>query len=133
ERAGHSVLVAATVDEARAALRGRAVDLLLLDYRLPGGTDGLDFYAETRADGLDLPVILVSGFSNEAMVVKALRAGVRDFVTKSPGFLDYLPEAVDRVLGQVATERRLAESEARLGAGIRSGQGAILVAEADQR
>ena len=37
------------------------VDLVLLDYRLPGGTDGLDFYARLKAAGLDPPVILVTG------------------------------------------------------------------------
>ena len=39
---------------------------------------------------------------------------VRDFVTKSAEYLDYLPEAVRRVLAQVTTEQRLAESEAWL-------------------
>ena len=42
---------------------------------------------------------------------------VRDFLTKSAEYLDYLPEAVARVLRQVRTEHRLAQSEARL-AGI---------------
>src|SRR5688572_14474112 len=83
ERASYNVLTSATAGEALNRLKQTQVDLILLDYRLPGEVDGLDFYAQVRAAGFDPPVILVTGFSNEATVVKALRAGVRDFVTKS--------------------------------------------------
>jgi two-component system, cell cycle sensor histidine kinase and response regulator CckA len=113
EDAGYRVVVAGDADEAADRLRDEPVDLVLLDYRLPGGVDGLEFYARLRAAGFDPPVILVTGFSDEGTVIRALRAGVRDFVTKSVEYLDYLPEAVWRVLGQVRTERRLVESEAR--------------------
>src|SRR5207247_236461 len=76
--------------------------------------------------GFDLPVIMVTGFSDEATVVKALRLGVRDFVTKSAQYLDYLPEAVERVLKQVQTETQLAESEARKSAILRASLDAII-------
>src|SRR5579884_1946510 len=113
ERAGFDVVTASRPAEALDALRARQPDVMLLDYRL-SGADGLDFYAEVKAAGLDVPVILVTGFGNEATAVRALRAGVRDFVSKSAEFLDYLPEAVDRVLRQVRLERRLAEWEVQL-------------------
>jgi PAS domain S-box-containing protein len=48
-------------------------------------------------------------------------------------YLDYLPEAVKRVLEQVRTEKRLALSEARLGAIIASARDAIITVEADGR
>ena len=98
ERAGYTVLHSGTVADAAQILQQQKIDLLLLDYRLPGDMDGLDFYAQLRASGQNVPVILVTGFSNEALVIKALRAGFRDFVTKSVEYLDYLPEAVERVL-----------------------------------
>jgi two-component system, cell cycle sensor histidine kinase and response regulator CckA len=131
EDSGYEVAVAGTAEDGFAVLSGRPIDLVLLDNRLPGGVDGLDFYARVKAAGLDPPVVLVTGFSDEGTAIRALRAGVRDFVTKSTEYLDYLPEAVGRVLAQVATERRLAESEARLAGVITSAQDAILVAEAD--
>ncbi|HXG10727.1 MAG TPA: response regulator [Gemmataceae bacterium] len=133
ERAGYAVCTAINPEEALAILRQSVVDLILLDYRLPGDVDGLDFYAQVRAAGYDVPVILVTGFSNEATVIRALRAGVRDFVTKSPEYLDYLPEAVGQVLRQVRTEQQLAESEARLASIINSAKDAIIVAADDQR
>jgi two-component system, cell cycle sensor histidine kinase and response regulator CckA len=133
EEAGYRVRTAADADAALAEVSRGRIDLILLDYRLPGGTDGLDFHARVRDAGFDIPVILVTGFSNEATVIRALRSGVRDFVTKSIEYLDYLPEAVARVLRQVQTEHRLAESEARLAGIIRSAKDAIVVTEGDRR
>src|SRR4051812_2236435 len=106
EEAGYAIRVATTADEALEEVRRRDVDLILLDYRLPGNVDGLEFHARVRAAGFDIPVILVTGFSNESTVIRALRSGVRDFVTKSVEYLDYLPEAVGRVLRAVQTEHR---------------------------
>jgi two-component system, cell cycle sensor histidine kinase and response regulator CckA len=133
ERAGFRAIVAGSADEALDALRAAHVDLMLLDYKLPHGVDGLDFYAQLRATGLDMPVILVTGFGNETLIIKALRIGVRDYISKSLEYLDYLPEAVERVMRQIQLENRLAESEARLTSVINSAKDAILVAEADQR
>jgi two-component system cell cycle sensor histidine kinase/response regulator CckA len=132
EEAGYRVEVAATAEEALGVVARGGVDLVLLDYRLPGGVDGLQFYSQVKAAGLDLPVILVTGFGNEATVIQAMRVGVRDFVTKSLEYLDYLPEAVARVLKQVGTERQLAESEARLAGVIGSAQDAVIVVEEDR-
>ncbi|HEY2783778.1 MAG TPA: response regulator [Fimbriiglobus sp.] len=133
QEAGYGSLVAGTADEAIAHLRATHVDLILLDYRLPGAENGLDFYARVKAAGYDLPVILVTGYGNEATVIQALRTGVRDFVTKSVEYLDYLPEAVERVLRQVRTEHQLAESEARLVGVIESATDAVIVTEDDGR
>ena len=133
ERAGFDVVTAATAEEALACVRHQRFALMLLDFHLPGEADGLQFHQHLRDLGLDLPVILVTGRSDDGTAIRALRAGVRDFVTKSAEYIDYLPEAVSRVLGQVSTERRLAESEARLTTLIASAEDAFLVAEGDAR
>jgi PAS domain S-box-containing protein len=133
EQAGFHVVTAATAAQAQALLARHAVALILLDYRLPGDQSGLDFYAGLKAAGHDVPVIMVSGLGDQAAVLQALRAGVRDFITKSTEYVDYLPEAVERVLRQVRTEQRLAESEARLASVIDSANDAILVLGADRR
>jgi two-component system, cell cycle sensor histidine kinase and response regulator CckA len=132
-RAGFTVLIAETAEDALLRLRQGRINLVLLDYRLPGDVDGLDFHGQMKEAGFDLPVILVTGFSNEALVIRALRAGVRDFVTKSTEYIDYLPEAVRRVLKQVDTEQQLAETEARLTSIIDSAKDAIITADADHR
>jgi two-component system cell cycle sensor histidine kinase/response regulator CckA len=113
EEAGYAVRLAGSAAAALAELAAGPIDLVLLDYRLPDAPDGLEFHARMRAAGYDLPVVLVTGFSDEATVIRALRAGARDFVTKSAEYLDYLPEAVARVLAQVRTEEALRRSEQR--------------------
>ena len=112
ERAGYAVVCATTAEEALEYVEQGGVKVILLDQGLPDLT-GLEFYERLKAGGYDLPVIMVTGMSDEATIVEALRAGVCDFVTKSPESLDYLPEAVERVLAQARMERRLEESEKR--------------------
>ncbi|MDC4203907.1 MAG: EAL domain-containing protein [Candidatus Manganitrophus sp.] len=114
ERAGYNILTAATAEEGEEKVVQEEIDLVLLDYTLPKGMTGLDFYMNLKAKGQDLPVIMVTAFSDEATIIKALRAGVRDFVTKSTAYLDYLPEAVRRVLSDERTKKALARSEGEL-------------------
>jgi signal transduction histidine kinase len=114
ERAGYLAITTETPDEAFTRLGNGGVDLLLVDFRLRGAVDGLQFHERLKAAGHDVPVILVTGFADDDTIIRALRAGVRDFVTKSPAYLDYLPEAVRRVLTQVGAEEALRASNRRL-------------------
>ena len=114
ERAGYTVEVVGNGEKAMERLRQGGIDLAVLDYQLPGGKTGLDFYHEIKQVGIDLPIIVVTGFNDETTVITALRAGVRDFITKSKQYLDYLPEAVERVLAQEKTKHALVQSEIEL-------------------
>jgi signal transduction histidine kinase len=114
ENAGYVALVSPTAEEALKHIRSRPVDLLVLDYRLSTAEDGLQFYARLKAEGLDLPVIMVTGYSDDATIVRALRAGVRDYIFKSIEYLDYLPEACHRVLEQVRVQREREQALAAL-------------------
>ncbi len=112
ERAGYSVLVTASAEEAARRAAQGDIDLLILDQRLPGGLSGLELYQRMRAANLDVPAILVTGLREDELLLQALRAGVRDFVLKTPEYLDYLLPSVERVLKQVRIERQLVESRA---------------------
>jgi diguanylate cyclase (GGDEF)-like protein/PAS domain S-box-containing protein len=127
ERAGYTVDHASTAAEALRRIGEGDVDLLVLDYHLPGGVTGLMFYEQLKTAGYNLPVIIVTGDSNETTVIKALRLGVHDFVTKSLSYLDYLPGAVSSVLMQVRAERRLEESERRFRALVQHSSDGIIV------
>jgi CheY-like chemotaxis protein len=66
EDAGYDVLCAGTAEQAYDLLRARPrVDLLFTDIRLPGQLDGWDLAERARALQPDLPVIYVTGYSNE--------------------------------------------------------------------
>ncbi|MBG1262392.1 PAS domain-containing protein [Nostoc commune] len=58
-------------------------DAVLLDYRLPD-MDGLEFLAQLQPSTQQpcLPVIVVTGQGNEAIAVKAIKAGAQDYIVK---------------------------------------------------
>ncbi|MCZ2343368.1 MAG: response regulator [Bacteroidales bacterium] len=115
ERSGYRVQWSPTASAARQQLADQPYDLLLLDYRIPDVSDGISFYRELTASGVAIAAVMVTGLAEERVIIDALRAGIRDFVTKSPAYLDYLPEAVGRVMEQErnARERRRAEAALR--------------------
>ncbi len=112
EAAGYRVTTVQTAEAARARLREAAFDLLVLDYRLDAGESGLEFYEQLRASGCDVAAVLVTAFSDESKLIEALRVGVRDVIPKSGEYLEYLPQAVRRVMTQIAAERHALENEA---------------------
>jgi len=133
ERAGYKTQLAATAEQALEILATSHIDLAILDYDLSANSNGLELHSRMLKLGRRIPVIMVTGLSNESTVVRALRAGVRDFVTKSTEYLDYLPEAVKRILHTVEVERRLASSEARLAAIFESAKDGIISIDEDRR
>lgn len=114
EKAGYAVMTVSRGEEAMVHIRKGGIDLIILDYLLPGGLTGLQFCEELKRAGFTLPIIIVTALNDEATILKALRAGVRDFVNKSREYLNYLPDAVGRALAQVHAERALAKSEEEL-------------------
>jgi two-component system cell cycle sensor histidine kinase/response regulator CckA len=107
ESAGCTVLAADTPPAALALLRQQEVDLILA---AASGLEGLAFLDELKSAGFNTPVILVTAFDNDAALIQARRAGVFDLLGRSDEFLDYLPEAVERVLRQVRSERQSTEA-----------------------
>jgi two-component system, OmpR family, response regulator len=74
--------VSAAVDGAgfAAALRSQVLDLVLLDLRLPG-EDGMQLLRELRAES-QIPVIILTGRTEEADRVMGLELGADDYLTK---------------------------------------------------
>ncbi|MCA1323928.1 response regulator [Herbaspirillum sp. alder98] len=112
----HGLRVTAVADAAAAgaAVERELPDILIVDYNLQSLESGLDFYRSLRARGIELPAIMVSGVSDEPRIIEALRAGVSDVLPKTSDYLDYLPEAVDRLLNQLLLQRQSEESARRL-------------------
>lgn len=74
----------------RLRLRGRGADVVLMDIRMPV-MDGVEAIRAMRAEeGLrETPVLVLTTFDEEELVLGALRAGARGFLLKdaSPGLL----------------------------------------------
>ena len=78
---GHEVVAAADGHEARALLRERRFDLVVLDVMLPGPS-GLELLRELRARDTDTPVLLLTARGEEGDKVLGLELGADDYVTK---------------------------------------------------
>ncbi len=97
-----SGLRAEILDNAEAAeeyLRTNPVDVVLLDLVLPGQS-GLDFCRRVRADGLDVPILMLTAMDAVADRVEGLRAGADDYLTK-PFAFDELLARVEALLRRV--------------------------------
>jgi len=101
-RGGFSAAVVVVQAEAEfeRELRTHYPDIVLADYNLPQwkGMDALDVL---RREGLDIPLILVSGALGDVTAVDCIKRGATDYVLKDG--LARLPEAIRRAL----QERRL--------------------------
>jgi DNA-binding response OmpR family regulator len=80
EDAGHKVLAAETLAEARQFLSREKPDLAVLDIMLPDG-DGLEFLPELRSI-YKIPVLFLTSKTEQEEIIKGLRAGSNDYITK---------------------------------------------------
>jgi PAS domain S-box-containing protein len=105
-------------------------DLVIADYSLPEFS-ALDALELLQAQQQELPFIIVSGTITEETAVAAMRAGARDYVTKSN--LARLVTAVERELRETA-EHKLAEQKIREQAALLDiASDAIFVRDLDHR
>lgn len=96
--AGHAVAEFASAEDAERALRREAPALLLCDVRLPG-TDGLTLLREAKAAHPELPVIVMSAFTDVATTAAAYREGAVDYLAK-PFDLGRALTSVSRALAE---------------------------------
>ncbi|MFK7777718.1 MAG: response regulator transcription factor [Gimesia sp.] len=71
---------------------------LVLDVRIPG-MSGLELQEKLRERGYDIPVIIVSGYGDVPMAVRAMKAGAVDFLEKPVSdqvLLDYIQKSIER-------------------------------------
>ncbi|MEQ3554282.1 response regulator transcription factor [Pseudonocardia nematodicida] len=69
-------------------------DVVLLDLRMPG-RDGLWALEELRARRIDVPVLVLTTFDDDELVLRALRAGARGYLLKDV--------TLDQLVGAVRT------------------------------
>lgn len=133
EEAGHQVVCVTSSAEAIESVSRGEFALMVLEYILPGEIDGLETYAHLKADGYDLPVILVTDSTDETVLLKALRAGVVDFFRRTPGYLNLLAASISRRIGQVRVPVQNVATQSRLHGIIESAKDAIIAVNQDQR
>src|SRR6185369_9859072 len=97
---GYAVDVAADGEEGLARARQSRPDLVILDLMLPR-LDGFRVLRALRADGLSMPVLILTARGEEADKVRGLRLGADDYVTKPFGLLELLAR-VEALLRRVS-------------------------------
>ncbi|MBB0244848.1 response regulator [Streptomyces alkaliphilus] len=78
------VEVVAEAEDGRSAvavIRAHAPDVVLLDLRMPG-RDGIGALEDLRELGIDVPVLVLTTFDDDELVLGALRAGARGYLLK---------------------------------------------------
>jgi signal transduction histidine kinase len=99
---------------AREALLGDTkTDVVLLDFRLPGG-DGLELLREVRKKGIDTPVMVLTGQGDEALAVELMKAGAADYLSKGQLTPERLAQSIRQVLRLRDSDRRARDAHQTL-------------------
>ncbi len=86
-----------------------AFDAFILDIALPDG-DGRDFCVGLRKDGVEVPVLMLTGSDAEADMVRGLSAGANDYVAK--------PVRIAVLMARLRSQLRSFENSVHLRIGI---------------
>jgi DNA-binding NtrC family response regulator len=102
---GYDVDEADTVDAAMRILHTQVPDAALVDYSLPDGT-ALELMAQIKQQGIDVPVVVLTGHGSIELAVLAVKEGAEQFLTK-PVELSSLAHVLDRVIEHQQNSRRI--------------------------
>ncbi|WP_417939289.1 sigma-54-dependent transcriptional regulator [Flavobacterium sp. RS13.1] len=75
------VTIAFSAEEARLYIKKETFDLILTDLRLPDA-DGITLMSEFKTSHPEIPVILMTGYSDVNTAVKAIKNGAADYISK---------------------------------------------------
>jgi len=98
QEAGYRVVQAHDGEEALRLFEKDMPDMVLLDYRMPG-RNGLQIAVEMKERAPSIPMVMITGYGEVKIAVRAMKAGVYDYVTK-PVNKDDLLFTIRRALEQ---------------------------------
>lgn len=90
------IVLASSINEFFSELNGVVPALVITDARLPDG-DVFDVFARL-GENRTFPVIVMTSFGDEAMAVRVMKAGARDYIAKSADTFRDLPRIAEKVL-----------------------------------
>jgi nitrogen-specific signal transduction histidine kinase/FixJ family two-component response regulator len=112
-REGHDCYCFQRAEEVLEWLSQNDADLMVLDLMLPDYT-GEELITILKNNNIEIPFIVATGQGSEAIAVKLLKKGARDYLVKNAGFLDTLPAAVEMVWREIQLETLLDKARAQL-------------------
>ncbi len=114
EGAGFATEMAATGEDAyRKVSGGAAFGLIVTDMNMPG-MGGIELVRKLRADGIDTPVIMLTGNSEVSSAMEAIRSGADDYLVKDENIQDTVIFWAGRVLEHHSMKLRNIQLEEEL-------------------
>lgn len=110
---GYVVLEASNGEEAIAHMECAAVDLIISDLRMPV-IDGFQVLEKVRVEHPSTPVVIMSGVGTRDDVIRALRAGAYDYLTKPMETMDIFLHTVEKALERTKLLRSEKEFQEQL-------------------
>jgi two-component system cell cycle response regulator len=112
----HSQLSLTRVKSIRAAfkrLENDRFDLIFLDYMLPDGT-GLDFLKAVNSEGVETPVVVITGQGDELIASRIIQAGAYDYLPKGKVSGKALLRIISNALEKAGLKREMRMAQKKL-------------------
>ena len=78
----HTVDAAENGADAVKMAESEKYDVLFCDIKMPGGMDGVEVLAKLIEDGVETPIVMISGHGDIETAVECMRRGAFDFIEK---------------------------------------------------
>jgi signal transduction histidine kinase/PleD family two-component response regulator len=101
---------AETLGEGLRHLHKESFDILLLDLGLPDSS-GIETLLKVQAETSEVPIVVMTGLSDESIALKALQMGAQDYLVKGRVEGNLVTRAVRYAIERKKSERALLESE----------------------
>jgi len=104
---------AVNIKEALAVLEKDQFDLILLDHKLNDGT-GFDFLKSIAKKGIDVPVIVVTGYGDEMLVSQMIQSGAYDYLPKNKLSTESLSRAINSTIEKSRLKMEVKKAQAKM-------------------
>ena len=94
-------------------LRDDSFDVILLDLGLPDSR-GLDTVSKVHAENQEIPIVVLTGFDDEEMGIRAVQEGAQDYLVKGEYTRQLLTRSVRYAIERQKVERALRRANVRL-------------------
>jgi FixJ family two-component response regulator len=88
------------------------IGCIVADMRMPG-INGLELQRRLNENGVDLPIVFVTGYSDVPAVIRAMKAGASEVLTKPIGGQELI-EAIRAAIAEHADRRKQREADGQL-------------------
>src|ERR1700741_128760 len=105
-REGHRVETVQSGQAAKSKIDGALYDVIITDMKMPN-VDGIEVLRHAHRVSPDSPVILITAVDDYEAAVEAVKAGgASDYIRKSPGLVDEIKLAINRVLEKLSLSKQ---------------------------